>query len=91
MMKGHADRPGNHADVVTFPARGTWSARCRRAIGLAIRDEVVDLRPPASGIVQIDEAALPRRPAAAPQRLAALSEWATEAFRLCASGVRDET
>ena len=58
---------------------------------LAIRVEVVDLEAAGIRIVQIDEAAfregLPLRHGAWAHYL----EWATEAFRLCASGVRDET
>ena len=62
-----------------------------RQLALAIRDEVVDLEAAGIRIVQIDEAAfregLPLRKAAWQGYL----DWATEAFRLCASGVRDET
>ena len=62
-----------------------------RQLALAIRDEVVDLEAAGIRIVQIDEAAfregLPLRRAQWQQYL----DWATEAFRLCASGVRDET
>ncbi|MEF9672798.1 hypothetical protein QNM99_13070 [Pseudomonas sp. PCH446] len=62
-----------------------------RQLALAIRDEVLDLEAAGIKIVQIDEAAfregLPLRRAQWPHYL----DWATEAFRLCASGVRDET
>ncbi|WP_339462131.1 5-methyltetrahydropteroyltriglutamate--homocysteine S-methyltransferase [Pseudomonas sp. EA_105y_Pfl2_R69] len=62
-----------------------------RQLALAIRDEVQDLEAVGIKIVQIDEAAfregLPLRQAQWPGYL----DWATEAFRLCASGVRDET
>ncbi len=62
-----------------------------RQLALAIRDEVNDLETAGIKIVQIDEAAfregLPLRRAQWPAYL----EWASEAFRLCASGVRDET
>ena len=62
-----------------------------RQLALAIRDEVVDLEAAGIRIVQIDEAAfregLPLRRAQWQPYL----DWATEAFRLCASGVRDET
>lgn len=62
-----------------------------RQLALAIRDEVNDLEAAGIKIVQIDEAAfregLPLRRAQWPAYL----EWASEAFRLCASGVRDET
>ncbi|QAX81838.1 5-methyltetrahydropteroyltriglutamate--homocysteine S-methyltransferase [Candidatus Pseudomonas adelgestsugas] len=62
-----------------------------RQLALAIRDEVLDLEAAGIKIVQIDEAAfregLPLRKAKWQYYL----DWATEAFRLCASGVRDET
>ena len=62
-----------------------------RQLALAIRDEVVDLEAAGIRIIQIDEAAfregLPLRKAAWQGYL----DWATEAFRLTASGVRDET
>ena len=62
-----------------------------RQLALAIRDEVNDLEAAGIRIIQIDEAAfregLPLRRAQWQSYL----DWATEAFRLCASGVRDET
>lgn len=62
-----------------------------RQLALAIRDEVMDLEAAGIKIIQIDEAAfregLPLRQAGWQGYL----DWATEAFRLCASGVRDET
>ncbi|RIK37456.1 MAG: 5-methyltetrahydropteroyltriglutamate--homocysteine S-methyltransferase [Chloroflexi bacterium] len=60
-------------------------------IGLALRDEVVDLEAAGIPIVQIDEPALreglPLRRADWPEYL----DWAVRAFRLAASGVRAET
>ncbi len=62
-----------------------------RQLALAIRDEVCDLEAAGIKIVQIDEAAfregLPLRRA----QWQGYLDWAVEAFRLCASGVRDET
>ncbi|WP_213875099.1 5-methyltetrahydropteroyltriglutamate--homocysteine S-methyltransferase [Pseudomonas sp. dw_358] len=62
-----------------------------RQLALAIRDEVLDLEAAGIQIVQIDEAAfregLPLRRA----QWQAYLDWAVEAFRLCAAGVRDET
>ncbi|WP_417781470.1 5-methyltetrahydropteroyltriglutamate--homocysteine S-methyltransferase [Stutzerimonas xanthomarina] len=62
-----------------------------RQLALAIRDEVCDLEEAGIKIVQIDEAAfregLPLRRAQWGHYL----DWAVDAFRLCASGVRDET
>ena len=60
-------------------------------IALAIRDEVVDLEKAGIKIIQIDEPAiregLPLRKENWPQYL----EWAVRAFRISASGVKDET
>jgi 5-methyltetrahydropteroyltriglutamate--homocysteine methyltransferase len=62
-----------------------------RQIGLAVRDEVIDLEAAGIRVIQIDEPALreglPLRKSDWKQYL----DWATEAFRLSASGVRDET
>ncbi|WP_313086324.1 5-methyltetrahydropteroyltriglutamate--homocysteine S-methyltransferase [Pseudomonas sp.] len=62
-----------------------------RQLALAIRDEVCDHEAAGIRIVQIDEAAfregLPLRRAQWGRYL----DWAVEAFRLCASGVRDDT
>ncbi|SDK02759.1 5-methyltetrahydropteroyltriglutamate--homocysteine S-methyltransferase [Pseudomonas indica] len=62
-----------------------------RQLALAIRDEVLDLEAAGIRIVQIDEAAfregLPLRQADWGPYL----DWAVDAFRLCSSGVRDET
>jgi len=62
-----------------------------KQLALAIRDEVLDLETAGIKIIQIDEAAfregLPLRQA----QWQGYLNWATEAFRLCASGVRDET
>lgn len=66
------------------------SETCKQ-IGLAIRDEVVDLEKAGIKIIQIDEAALreglPLRKADWKSYL----NWAVEAFRVTASGVQDET
>ncbi len=62
-----------------------------RQIALAIRDEVLDLEKSGIAAIQIDEPAfregLPLRQSDWPAYL----KWAVEAFRLCASGVRDDT
>ncbi len=62
-----------------------------RQIALAIRDEVCDLEAAGLKVIQIDEPALreglPLRRCDWPAYLA----WAGEAFRLSASGVKDET
>ena len=75
----------------SFPREDVSRDVQARQLALAIRDEVVDLEQAGIRIVQIDEAAfregLPLRKADWQHYL----DWATEAFRLCASGVRDET
>jgi len=75
----------------SFPREDISREQQARQLALAIRDEVQDLEAAGIKIVQIDEAAfregLPLRKAQWAEYLA----WATEAFRLCASGVRDET
>jgi 5-methyltetrahydropteroyltriglutamate--homocysteine methyltransferase len=75
----------------SFPREDISRETQARQLALALRDEVLDLEAAGIKIVQIDEAAfregLPLRQAQWPEYLA----WATEAFRLCASGVRDET
>ena len=60
-------------------------------LALAIRDEVNDLEQAGTGIIQIDEPALreglPLKRSGREEYL----QWATEAFRVAASGVRDDT
>jgi 5-methyltetrahydropteroyltriglutamate--homocysteine methyltransferase len=66
------------------------SQTCRQ-IGLAIRDEVLDLERAGIGMIQIDEPALRE---GLPLRRAdwdAYLQWAVDCFRLCASGVADAT
>jgi 5-methyltetrahydropteroyltriglutamate--homocysteine methyltransferase len=66
------------------------SATCEQ-IGLAVRDEVTDLEAAGIGVIQIDEPALRE---GLPLRRAewdAYLSWAVGAFRLAASGARDET
>ena len=75
----------------SFPREDVSREVQAQQLALAIRDEVVDLEAAGIKIIQIDEAAfregLPLRQAAWQHYL----DWATEAFRLTASGVRDET
>ncbi len=66
------------------------SASCRQ-IALAIRDEVTDLEKAGAKMIQIDEAALRE---GLPLRRAEWDDylsWAVVCFRICASGVGDET
>jgi len=75
----------------SFPREDVSREVQARQLALAIRDEVVELEAAGIKIVQIDEAAfregLPLRQAQWQPYL----DWATEVFRLCACGVRDET
>jgi 5-methyltetrahydropteroyltriglutamate--homocysteine methyltransferase len=75
----------------SFPREDVSRQVQAQQLALAIRDEVLDLEQVGIKIVQIDEAALceglPLRRAQWPAYL----DWAVESFRLCASGVRDET
>ncbi len=75
----------------SFPREDVSRKVQAQQLALAIRDEVLDLENVGIKIVQIDEAAFRE---GLPLRRAQWSEyldWAVEAFRLCASGVRDET
>ncbi|AOE86941.1 5-methyltetrahydropteroyltriglutamate--homocysteine S-methyltransferase [Pseudomonas sp. TCU-HL1] len=75
----------------SFPREDVAREVQARQLALAIRDEVADLEAAGIHIVQIDEAAfregLPLRRADWQPYL----DWATEAFRLSASGVQDDT
>jgi 5-methyltetrahydropteroyltriglutamate--homocysteine methyltransferase len=75
----------------SFPREDVSRKVQAQQLALALRDEVQDLEAAGIKIVQIDEAAfregLPLRRAQWQEYL----DWAVEAFRLSASGVRDET
>jgi 5-methyltetrahydropteroyltriglutamate--homocysteine methyltransferase len=60
-------------------------------LALAIRDEVADLEAAGAGMIQIDEAALREGLPLRQSEWKAYLDWAVDAFRLCSSGVRDET
>ncbi len=66
------------------------SASCRQ-IALAIRDEVLDLEKAGAAMIQIDEAALREGLPLRRSEWKTYLDWAVGSFRLCASGVRDET
>ncbi|WP_412075743.1 5-methyltetrahydropteroyltriglutamate--homocysteine S-methyltransferase [Streptomyces xanthophaeus] len=62
-----------------------------RQVGLALRDEVVDLEAAGTSVIQVDEPALRETlPLRADGRADYLA-WATESFRLTTSGVRPDT
>ncbi|WNJ93151.1 5-methyltetrahydropteroyltriglutamate--homocysteine S-methyltransferase [Bosea sp. 685] len=66
------------------------SAACRQ-IALAIRDEVADLEKAGARMIQIDEAALREGLPLRKGEWKGYLDWAVGSFRLCASGVSDET
>jgi 5-methyltetrahydropteroyltriglutamate--homocysteine methyltransferase len=75
----------------SFPREDVSRKVQAQQLAMALRDEVLDLEAAGIKIVQIDEAAfregLPLRRAQRQEYL----DWAVQAFRLSASGVRDET
>ncbi|WP_458524478.1 5-methyltetrahydropteroyltriglutamate--homocysteine S-methyltransferase [Onishia taeanensis] len=62
-----------------------------RQIALALRDEVTDLEAAGIGVIQIDEPALREGLPLRRGDWQGYLDWAVEAFRLSAAGVRDET
>ncbi|MFH0298491.1 5-methyltetrahydropteroyltriglutamate--homocysteine S-methyltransferase [Bradyrhizobium sp. 31Argb] len=62
-----------------------------RQIALAIRDEVHDLEAAGAGMIQIDEAALREGLPLRRSEWKTYLDWAVDSFRICASGVQDET
>ncbi|MGV1837850.1 5-methyltetrahydropteroyltriglutamate--homocysteine S-methyltransferase [Rhizobium rhizogenes] len=66
------------------------SAVCRQ-IALAIRDEVADLEEAGASMIQIDEAALREGLPLRTSDWKIYLDWAVECFRLCSTGVSDET
>lgn len=60
-------------------------------IALALRDEVRDLEQAGLAVIQIDEPALREGLPLRREDWAPYLEWAVDAFRLCAAGVRDDT
>jgi 5-methyltetrahydropteroyltriglutamate--homocysteine methyltransferase len=60
-------------------------------IALAIRDEVVDLENAGIKIIQIDEPAIREGLPLRKEEWAAYLDWAVRAFRISASGVKDDT
>ena len=87
----HADGPVTILNW-SFPREDISLKECACQIGLAIRDEVLDLEAAGIGIIQIDEAALREK---LPLRRQDWREdylsWAIPAFRLVHSGVKAET
>ena len=68
----------------------TRSQTCTQ-IALAIRDEVIDLEKAAIKIIQIDEPAIREGLPLRKSEWQTYLQWAVKAFRISASGVKDET
>jgi 5-methyltetrahydropteroyltriglutamate--homocysteine methyltransferase len=66
------------------------SLACQQ-IAVAIRDEVADLESAGAAMIQIDEAALREGLPLRRSEWKIYLDWAIESFRLCSSGVSDET
>ncbi|MCU9947571.1 5-methyltetrahydropteroyltriglutamate--homocysteine S-methyltransferase [Pseudomonas sp. PDM13] len=75
----------------SFPREDLTREEQARQLALAIRDEVVDLEAAGIRVVQIDEAAFREGLPLRRSQWQGYLDWATEAFRLCASGVADQT
>ncbi|MBV4497361.1 5-methyltetrahydropteroyltriglutamate--homocysteine S-methyltransferase [Pseudomonas sp. SWRI12] len=75
----------------SFPREDVSRQVQARQLALALRDEVLDLEKAGIKIVQIDEAAFREGLPLRRGEWQAYLDWAVEAFRLCASGVADDT
>lgn len=76
----------------SFPRQDIELSEMAFQIGLAIRDEVMDLESEGIGIIQIDEAALKEKlPIRREEWNTEYLDWAIKAFRLCQSKVKPET
>lgn len=76
----------------SFPREDISLKEMAFQIGLAIREEVLDLEEAGIKIIQIDEAALKEKlPIRREEWASEYLDWAIPAFRLCHSGVRPET
>jgi 5-methyltetrahydropteroyltriglutamate--homocysteine methyltransferase len=76
----------------SFPREDISLKEIAYQIGIAIRDEVLDLEKAGIRIIQIDEAALKEKlPIRKSDWYREYLDWAIPAFRLCHSGVKAET
>lgn len=76
----------------SFPREDISLKEMAYQIGIAIREEVLDLEKAGINIIQIDEAALKEKlPIRKSDWYSEYLEWAIPAFRLCHSGVKPET
>lgn len=76
----------------SFPREDISLKEMAYQIGIAIREEVLDLEKAGISIIQIDEAALKEKlPIRKSDWYSEYLDWAIPAFRLCHSGVKPET
>lgn len=76
----------------SFPREDISLREMAYQIGIAIREEVLDLEKAGIGMIQIDEAALKEKlPIRKSDWYSEYLDWAIPAFRLCHSGVKPET
>lgn len=76
----------------SFPREDVSLKEMAYQIGIAIREEVLDLEKAGIRIIQIDEAALKEKlPIRKSDWYSEYLDWAIPAFRLCHSGVKPET
>ena len=76
----------------SFPREDISLKEMAYQIGIAIREEVLDLEKAGIRIIQIDEAAIKEKlPIRKSDRYSDYFHWAIPAFRLCHSGVKAET
>ena len=76
----------------SFPREDISLKEMAFQIGLAIKEEVLDLEKAGIKVIQIDEAALKEKlPIRREEWYSEYLDWAIKAFRLCASNVKPET
>ena len=75
----------------SFPRNDLSLAEVADQIGLALRDEVVDLEEAGIAIVQVDEPALRELLPLDADRHADYLKWSVDSFRLATAGVRADT
>ncbi|RRD40428.1 5-methyltetrahydropteroyltriglutamate--homocysteine S-methyltransferase [Leptotrichia sp. OH3620_COT-345] len=76
----------------SFPREDISLSEMAYQIGLAIREEVLELQKSGIGIIQIDEAALREKlPLRKSDWHSEYLDWALKSFRLCHSGVKEKT
>lgn len=76
----------------SFPREDVTLKEMAYQIGIAIREEVLDLEKAGIRVIQIDEAALKEKlPIRKSDWYSEYLDWAIPAFRLCHSGVKPET